>query len=286
MVPPRMPHASSPGRIERRQGRATGLRRRSLCLGLVALPLSAARAADGIALTISGYGLPFVPISVNGHSAVALVDTGSSHAVQISGRLQTEAAVRADALVGNSQRYDGTRSVMAGWATLALGPWHSARERVQMSAGDIERIADQVGAAFDAIVGWPLLSRFDFVIDYPGRRLLLEADDAAPGGWPVGLDAAKPLPVTVATIAGQEMPALIDSGAPTCNIDTGATNQPAGRLISLALSLGGRDLAIDFRVKDLAPIRQALSCRAVLGHNFLGLQALRYDRARHSFALG
>jgi len=37
--------------------------------------------------------------------------------------------------------------------------------------GDIEAIAAQVGTAFDAILSWRFLARFDLLIDYAAGKL-------------------------------------------------------------------------------------------------------------------
>ena len=122
----------------------------------------------------------------------------------------------------------------------------------------------------------------DPVVD-PVHRL--DGGAPAPDAWRLTLDPAKPLPVAAVKVGEEDIPALIDTGAPTCNLDIGIIDAPAGALVARSLAFDGRVATAQFRVKDLAPIRRALGCRAVLGHNFLNGRRLRYIRDASTFFL-
>ena len=120
---------------------------------------------------------------------------------------------------------------------------------------------------------------------YDGARAVFAgvADEFALGPYRA---AAQPVQVVPGVKVGEDdTPALIDTGAPTCNLDLGIIDAPAGALVARSLAFDGRVATAQFRVKDLAPIRRALGCRAVLGHNFLNGRRLRYIRDASTFFL-
>jgi hypothetical protein len=259
------------------------LTRRLFMLSLCAAPV-AARAQ--IALTFSDYNLIFAPVEVNGRAATALVDTGSVRGVQLSQALQRDIDLRADERAGTNQRYDGGgRAVFAGLAdSFALGTFRAENQPVQVIPGDIEQISREVGTPFDVILGWPLLARFDFALDYRARTLQLDAAPDA-NAWRIPLEAGKNLPVVSAKLGGTPALLLVDTGAPMSNLDISATQGTANSLVTQPLELAGRSQPLAFRVKDLTPIRRGLGCTAVLGNNFFAGRTLAYIRQVRSFAL-
>lgn len=220
---------------------------------------------------------------------MALVDTGSVRGLQISARLQQALAIKAETRTGTNQRYEGGgRAVFSGVADeFVLGPYRGVAEPVEIVAGDIEAIATQVRTPFDAILGWPLLSRFDFAIDYRARRMRLDTDGPPPTGavWRLPLVVGKALPVVEGMIDGRSVALLVDTGAPMSNLDISAATEPPGAQVTRTLDLSGRTQPHRFRIKDLTPIRRSLGCTAVLGHNFFDGTQVRYRRDKASFEI-
>jgi hypothetical protein len=207
-----------------------------LCLAAAAAalavrPARAQVADDGIPIAVSPYPRPFVPLAVNGRAATALLDTGSMRGLQISARLREEAGLRANTRAGTTQRYDGGgRDVFAGVADeVVLGSHRAVGELVHVAPGDIERITGQVGTSFDAILGWPFLSRFDVAIDYRAMRLRLDGDAGAgadASAWRLATDPTLRVPVVTGGVAGRELRLLVDTGSPTSRLDVTAGRVP------------------------------------------------------------
>lgn len=235
-------------------------------LSLMAWPWARLAAAP---ITTSPAGLIFATIAINGKPAKALVDSGSARGLQLS---ETFAKALGLTLAGTgqqTQRYQGGGKPVLGTRVEALGFGGTTVNEVDaaVSPGDIEAIAAQVGEAFDAILGWSLLSRSGFVLDYPANDLTVR--DVAGSGLKLAL-AAKPLPVVSGTLAGQPVDFLIDTGAPGCRIDATLANGAAiGSRADMGFEIGGKPFTSSFQVKDLSAMTRGLGAKAVIGHRFL-----------------
>jgi hypothetical protein len=265
-------------------------RREFVAAALAACALGAAGKARAVPLTVTRYGLPFMPVTVGGIDTLALVDTGGGRGVQVSqalaGRLGLTGVENGDI----SRRLDGSqrRVATAIVPSFAAGGRRSADQEVSILEGDIERIAGQVGTAFDVILGWPFLKGAPFTIDYRGSDMAMPA--AAPAGAPalvVPLQLGARAPLASATIDGIARTVLIDTGAPMSNLDPSLAGSAAlNDVVSKPVSMGG-GAAIDlpFRVKNLAAIRQGLGAEAVIGHNLLSRYRVHYDAAENRLLL-
>jgi hypothetical protein len=247
-------------------------------LGIAGAALALPRAALAEAITVSPAGLIFLTIEVNGHPARALVDSGSVRGLQLSGAFAGAIGLALADSGQKTQRYQGgPRAVLKGQVgVLALAGAALADVEANVSPGDIEAIAGQIGETFDAILGWPLLSRQPFVIDYPARDLRLEREAA--DGLALPLVAGKPLPVVEGTLDGKPVSFLVDTGAPWCNADPSVVAMPAGGPgVDLPFTIGGKDFSATFRIKDLSAMSRGLGAKAVIGHRFLERFRLAWD---------
>ena len=242
-------------------------RRSFLCAAGAALLAEPAWAAAPI--TVGAAGLIFITITVNGRQAKALIDTGSVRGVQLSQAFAAQAGLPLAESGESTQRYQGgarpvlrTRLASLAFAGVALGDVEAS-----VAPGDIEAIAGQIGEPFDAILGWPILSRQPFTIDYARAAFDL---GAAAGGLALPVDRALPLLVTPGRLAGTPLTFLIDTGAPWCNLDQSLANGAApGSRVDLGFEIGGHGFTATFRIRDLNAMTRGLGARAVIGHRFL-----------------
>jgi predicted aspartyl protease len=225
--------------------------------------------AQAAPLVISRSGLIFTTVRINGRNAKALVDTGSVRGLQLSQPLASTLGLKLSQTGHTTQRYDGARALLAATLkTFELDGKVSTDEPASVSPGDIEDIARQTGEPFDAILGWPILSRLPLVIDYKAATIAF--GKARTGGVALPLKAGLRVPVTSGTIAGAAVDFLIDTGAPWCNIDPSLAHGAAvGERLEMPFKIGGRDFKAVFRVKDLGAMTRGNGARAVLGHRFL-----------------
>ncbi|GIL38801.1 hypothetical protein [Roseiterribacter gracilis] len=225
-------------------------------------------AAETIKLEISAFGLPFADARVGDRAVKAMIDTAGTVPLQVSSRL----AASLKLANGASPRF-------------TLGGRSSA-EHVTIVDGEIEKVGEQVGTEFDAIVGWPYLARTAFAMDYASSSLLLDDTVDPASTWNMSLVATAPLPVVDMLVEGQPLRALVDTGAPTSLLDPRrADASPVGVMLQKLATLSGRETRLRFRIQDLGLIRTKLGCEAVLGHSFLAAYRVRFDRPAGRIAL-
>lgn len=264
-------------------GRTSEMTRRSLLAVALATAVSPSWAQEGAApvpFFLSDYQLPFVEVFIGQRRALALIDSGSVRGVQISERLATKISLDLSDSGATTRRYAGSRASLRGrLEAISIGPWTFASQDVDVSPGDIEQISRQVKTDFDAILGWPLLSARGFTLDYRDRTLTLEAAETTIEPRLAVELAPAILPVTRLRIGECEAAALIDTGAPMCNLDVSlAGGAAAGTIVGRPTRIGAAELELEYRVKDLAAIRETLGCAAVLGNNLLARYRLRFAR--------
>jgi hypothetical protein len=251
-----------------------------LVLAAMLMP-GAAVAQTDIPLTISAYDLPFVTVAINGRQTKALVDTGSFHAIEISGRLADALGIATeDAANSTAQRYrGGPMKFRSAKVAFALGEIRIPAASADVAYGDIENISRQVGTDFDVILGWGFLGQRPLTLDY-GKGVLRFAASAA-GGLELSYTDTKRVPVISGMLNGQPIALLLDTGAPMSNIDPILTGAQLGDRLVRAIALGADTLQVRFRVKDLTVILRALGCGAVLGNSLWRQGIVSFDPARH-----
>ncbi|HEU4334058.1 MAG TPA: retropepsin-like aspartic protease [Candidatus Eisenbacteria bacterium] len=229
-------------------------------------------------ITHSPYGLVFVDVVVNGRPARALVDTGSFRGVELSSRLAAGLGIALMATDRIAKRHEGNdlRLQEGRVASLTIGGMKLRDVDVSVVEGDVERISERVETPFDVILGWGFLSRYSILLDYR-ERTLRWGEGALRGVGPrrggrvttIPYETVKGVPVVAGLVGGDSIRLLVDTGAPTCNLDPAVAKAPAGELVPRPLRLGEDRISVSFRVKDLGVIRESLGCAAVLGNNLL-----------------
>jgi len=261
-------------------------------------------------MTITDYRLAFVDVTVSGHSARALLDTGGATGVQVSSTLVREVGLHTQASAGQRQRLDGsTRPRLFGvLSTFEVAGFRQQDGEFELVEGDVERIAQQVGTPFDVILGWGYLSQHRTVFDVPAGLLELHAlDPTRPDGpAPVtaqGSDVTLVLPyadtagvpVVDAQIGETPVRFVVDTGAPFSTLDPAFARTlapPSGReklayrgqqvpLDVYEVAFGEQRRAVRFLAKDLSALK-ATGASGVLGNTLLLAHRVTFDPAQHT----
>ncbi|MDX2209021.1 MAG: retroviral-like aspartic protease family protein [Sphingopyxis sp.] len=246
-------------------------RRTALSMAAAGTAMLATRRSFAAPLTISPAGLIFTDIDLGKAKVRALVDTGSVRALQITSSVANALGIPRSPTGQLTQRYQGAAQPISQ-GTLAHASLIDSNLQdvpVFVAPGDIEAIAAQVGTAFDAILGWPLLSRLDVIIDYWDASIR----NARLAGAPLAewrLVEGRPLPVVAGHFNNAPIDFLIDTGAPWCNISLGMIADLAvGGRREFDFDLAGHPYRATFRAKDLSAMTRGIGAQAVIGHRFL-----------------
>jgi hypothetical protein len=231
---------------------------------------------------ISEYNLVFAKTVIDGHEALALIDSGSFRRLQLSASLARSldlSLTRADTV---ARRHQGKEVYLQSGRVekFKIGNYEKSNVDVAVIEGDIETIAAQVGTRFDAIIGWGFLSQFCVRLDY--RNRLLRWSDAPlavkPGRLRLPYSVVNGAPVVEGMMGDQKVKLLFDTGAPMCNLDSAlASDARTGDRVTQGISLGDRSFSIEFRIKDLSVIRKSLGCVGVIGNNWLADYSIYFD---------
>jgi len=240
-------------------------------------------------LEITSYPLAFTQITINGVPAKAMIDTGSFRKVQISGTLAKKLNLKLEPTGVKMSRIDGTvLELMKGKTeSFTMGNYSASGIDADVTEGDIERVAAQINTPYDVIVGWGFLSKYFVTIDYRGKRLAFsEAAPTETEGLTVPFKTFHGAPLIDAEVDGKSMKALVDTGAPTCNLDMPLTKGNQNNLETHSLKAGPLSLDIEFRPRNLDPIKQGLGAEAVLGNNLIGRYIVYIDPQKGAMRFG
>ena len=252
--------------------------------------VAAPKRADGGApvyratLELSDYNLLFTPVKINGHEARALVDSGNFREVQLSSTLAQSLKLALTKTDETLRRHEGKDLSLASGRidSLAIGDYERRDVEVGVIEGDVEKIAAQVGANFDVILGWGFISQFHMLLDYKRRSMQFSARPLAAGASAFGLkySVVNRAPVVRGSVGlenAEEFNFLFDTGAPMCSLDLDLANAPKGAKVSKDLTLAERRIPLEFRAKDLTVIMKSLGCVGVIGNNLLMQYAVYFD---------
>lgn len=251
-----------------------GFSRRGLIVGGAAaiVPFSAQAETP---LLFTPHPLAFVRIQVQGTPAVALLDTGGVRGVQISGNLADTLHLELSETGQTTQRYQNSGApVRAGVTDVSIDGRSWGSEEVTVAAGDIERIAAQIGQSFDVILGWRFLSREGFVADFTAGTFTIGNGS---GQTPLAFDDAHGVPIATARMDASEIGVLIDTGAPSCAIDASLAVGAASDRVTKAISFGARSIETQFRVRDLSALTHGTGAKAVFGLSGMRGARLAFD---------
>ena len=108
-----------------------------------------------LSVTLSAYGLIFVPIVVSGVDSVAMVDTGSFARVQTSRRLTPGLALetRADGDASAEGYAFGESALERGPPRSLSDPWSEAASEVTIVRTTLEKVSEQLKTPFDVLLG-------------------------------------------------------------------------------------------------------------------------------------
>ncbi len=249
---------------------------------LLPVPSPAAETAS-TPLQLSSPNLIFTRASIDGRDVLALIDSGSFRAVQLSSTLARDLGL---ALIGTPRmaiRHDGKPLLLKSGHVdrLAVGGHEKRNVEIDVIEGDIEAIARQVGTRFDAILGWGFLSQYYAVLDL--KNLSMQLSDTPlrvdPFTFDMSYAVTSGVPVIKGAIGAQDARFLFDTGAPMSNLDLGVAGAPEGERVLREVLLGHSRVALEFKVKDLRVIRKSLGCVGVLGNNLLKGRTVYIDPA-------
>lgn len=234
-------------------------------------------------LLFTSQPLAFVRIEVGGAPAVALLDTGGVRGVQISGNLADALHVDLTATSQVTQRYqNGGIPVRSGVTDVTVDDRSWTDEQVSVAAGDIERIAEQIGQNFDAILGWRFLSREGFIADFTSGQFTIGGGG---GTQAVAFDDSHGVPIGTAQMDGANVGVLIDTGAPSCAIDASLVPGATTDRVTKTLTLGARNIEAEFRVRDLSALSSGTGAKMVFGLSAMQGKRLAFDARTRTLTL-
>jgi predicted aspartyl protease len=217
--------------------------------------------------------LVFTKLKINGKEVRALIDSGSFRSVQLSGALAEELRLPLTDTETVARRYEGKDLHLRSGriATLALGELEQHDVAVHVIEGDIENIARQVQTDFQVILGWDFLSQFCIAIDYVHLTMQWSDSPLSLGTekWKTNFAVVNNAPVVDGMVDGQKLRFLVDTGAPSCAIDTSLAGESSTGPIRKSATIEANTFSVNWKVKDLSAIKKSLGCLGVLGNNLL-----------------
>src|SRR5262249_587015 len=125
-------------------------------------------------LEFTDYNLLFTRVKINGQESRALIDSGSFRAIHLSSTLAQSLKPALTQTDKMAKRYEGKDLSLASGRidSLAIGDYEQRDVEVDVSEGDVESIAAQVGTKFDVVLGWGFISQFHLLLDC--RRLSMQ----------------------------------------------------------------------------------------------------------------
>jgi hypothetical protein len=241
-------------------------------------------------LQLSPYNLLFAKVTINNKEALALIDFGSFRSIELSSTLANELDI---ALTNSSSTVfhsDGkSYPLQTGIIdSFAMGNYSVKKVAIDVARGDIERISAWVNTKFDVVLGWGFFSKFNLLLDYKNLTIQWneQAFDCNDYKYAFNYVAKNGVPIvegiTIDTLTANF---LLDTGAPTSNIDSTITNQPVGSMTNRQVAIQGIPFDLLLRVKNLGRIRDSLGCKGVLGNTFLSSFTVCIDASRKKIYL-
>lgn len=233
------------------------------------------------AIELSPYNLIFTKVKINGKEILALIDSGSFRAVQLSSTLAQELKIPLVETTKVVRRYEGKDFYLKSGQVdrLSVGNYDKQKAAIDVVEGDIENISKQVNTNFEAILGWGFISQFYTEIDYKNLSMQFSASHLKikKDKLKINYSVVNQAPVVKGTIDNQAVNLLFDTGAPMCNLDVSIAGAPKNEKVSKELQIENDKISLEWRVKDLTAIKKSLDSVAVIGNNFLKSYAVYFD---------
>ena len=269
--------------------------RRKLLLVMLLLYAGTAVAGDteiySAAVQLSSFNLLFTKVTINDREVLALVDFGSSNAIELSSSLAGRLAIPlGNAPVKATVHDNNDHLSQTGKIKLfAMGDYEERNTTVTVRRDHIEAIAARLNTSFDVIIGWGFFSRFDVLLDYKNSFLQFSNTPfKCPGSkYRFGYAVKNGVPVIEGVhIDTLKTNFLFDTGAPMCNIDVSlARFELPGATVSKVIRINQLSFEPIFRVMDLDIIKQSAGCTGVLGNNFLADYTVCINRGQKTIYL-
>jgi predicted aspartyl protease len=255
-------------------------------LGTAAVaPAAAANrpSASELPLTLSPYGLIFVPITVGGADVLAMIDTGAFTRVQISRSLATRLKLATAASDESAQGYAyGRTAVERAKTSVAIGQVVEDAE-VTVAGTTLDAVAKQVGTPFEALLGWGFLRERPCRIDYPRRRFAFGAAPVA-GTAELAYREVNRAPIVDIVAAGKRIAMLFDTGAPTCTLESKTFGIAPNTFRDVEYTFAGTTATLRTLGRDLS-VNAALGIEGVIGTNALERYVVGIDPGAHRIVL-
>ena len=238
-------------------------------LGAAAVAPAAANppSASELPLTLSPYGLIFVPVTVGGADVLAMIDTGAFTRVQISRSLATRLKLATASSGESAQGYAYARTAVERAKTsVAVGQVVEEAE-VTVVGTTLESVAKQVGTPFEALLGWGFVRERTCRIDYPRRRIAFGGAPAV-GTTVLHYREVNRAPIVDVVAAGKRIAMLFDTGAPTCTLEAKTFGIEPNTFRDVEYRLAGTTATLRTLGRDLAA-NAALGIQGVIGTNAL-----------------
>lgn len=254
-------------------------------LGAAAVAPAAANppSASELPLTLSPYGLIFVPVTVGGADVLAMIDTGAFTRVQISRSLATRLKLATASSGESAQGYAyGRTAVERAKTSVAVGQVSEDAE-VTVVGTTLESVAKQVGTPFEALLGWGFVRERPCRIDYPRRRFAFGAPPVA-GSAELRYREVNRAPIVDVVAAGKHIAMLFDTGAPTCTLESRSFGIAPNTFRDVEYTFAGTTATLRTLGRDLA-VNAALGIEGVIGTNALERYAVAIDPSANRIIL-
>jgi aspartyl protease len=237
------------------------------------------RAPFAVPLTVTAYGLAYVPIEVGGARALALVDTGSFMPLEISHRLarRLRVTLRPTDQIAAGYDFEKTR-VFEGSVALRIGAFRERSTTAAVVGDTLEQTERLVGTPFDAVIGWGFLRKYYTLIDYRLQRFQFDARPFTGRGYRIAVRFRdeNDAPLIDGSVDGKPTTLLLDTGAPHCTLDSVTFALPPRALVERSLTIGDSTQRLQVFARDMS-VNRPLGVDGIVGTNLLDRYAVAID---------
>jgi hypothetical protein len=187
-----------------------------------------------IAFEKTPYGLIFTEIQIDGKPVKAMIDFGDPNSLMLSFSLSKSLHLKMKNSGLKMADIQGNQYVlMAGTVeNIQIGKRHYENLNFLSAEGEMEKVSQQIGTEFNAVIGFGYLSRKPFVLDYElGKIQLFEGMEHQ--HLKCSFDQSQGYFVIPMIVNGQKMEAMIDTGSPVSVVDHSLKKEFQNQMISI-----------------------------------------------------